>query len=178
MPAYLLLLIAVLSRFLPHAGLWNFTAVGGALLYFGARRPWREMLAPLAALMATDYFLTTAVYHYSFMWQSYLSTWAWYLMAMALGWILLRAQTTFVRVAAGTLLGPTSFFVVSNYAVWMGGWGYPHTLGGLGVCYLAGLPFYRNDLISTALVAGLAFGLPVLVRRTSAGQAREALAEK
>jgi len=162
MPAYLLLLVAVLSRFLPHAGLWNFTAVGGALLYFGARRPWREMLAPLAALMATDYFLTTAVYHYSFMLQSYAATWAWYGMAMALGWILLRARTNFVRVAAGALLGPTSFFVVSNYAVWM---------GGLGVCYMAGLPFYRNDLISTALVAGLAFGLPVLVRRTSAAQA-------
>jgi DMSO reductase anchor subunit len=178
MPAYLLLLVAVLSRFLPHAGLWNFTAVGGALLYFGARRPWREMLAPLAALMATDYVLTTSIYHYSFIWQSYAATWAWYLMAMALGLILLRARTSFARVAAGTLLGPTSFFVISNYAVWTEGWGYPRTMSGLSACYIAGLPFYRNDLISTAIVAGLAFGLPVLARRMSAEQAQKALAEK
>ena len=94
----------------PHPEWFNFTAVGGALLYFGARRSWREMLAPLAVLMATDYFLTVSVYHYSFQWQAYLPTWAWYLAAMVLGQILLRARTTFVRVAAGALLGPTSFF--------------------------------------------------------------------
>jgi hypothetical protein len=83
-------------------------------------------------------------------------------------------------VAAGALLGPTSFFVLSNYAAWASGFAYPYprTLGGLGVCYVAGLPFYRNDLISTAIVAGLAFGVPVLVRRLSAAQGRVALAEK
>ena len=44
---------------------------------------------------------------------------------------------------------------------------YPRTLGGLMTCYAAAIPFYRNDLISTAVVAGLAFGVPVLVRRMS-----------
>jgi hypothetical protein len=180
MPAYLLLLVAVLSRLLPHAGWMNFTAVGGALLYFGARRPWREMLAPLAVLAATDYLLTVYFYHYSFQWQFYTATWAWYLMAMALGYILLHARTSFVRVAAGALLGPTSFFLLSNFATWESGlaYPYPHTLGGLGACYLAGLPFYRNDLASTAIVAGLAFGLPVLVRRMNAARTQVALAGK
>jgi len=178
MPAYLLLLVAVLTRVLPHAGWWNLTAVGGALLYFGARRSWREMLAPLAVLMATDYYLTVFAYHYSFRWESYLPTWAWYLAAMALGQILLRARTTVVRVTAGALLGPTSFFVLSNYAVWAGGGMYPHTLAGLNACFVAALPFYRNDLISTAIVAGLAFGVPALVRRMSAARTQEALAGK
>jgi hypothetical protein len=180
MPAYLLLLVAVLSRFLPHAGLWNFTAVGGALLYFGARRSWREMLVPMAALTATDYFLTVYTYHYAFAWASYLPTWAWYLAVMALGQILLRSRTTVVRVAAGTLLGPTSFFVVSNYAAWASGWAfpYPHTLSGLTACYAAAVPFYCNDLASTAIVAGLAFGVPVLVRRMSAARTQVALAGK
>jgi len=164
MPAYLLLLVAVLSRLLPHAGLWNFTAVGGALLYFGARRSWREMLLPLIVLMATDYDLTVYVYHYNFRWQGYVTTWVWYGMAMILGHILLHARTTTLRVAAGALLGPTSFFVVSNYAVWMGGGMYPHTLAGFAACYAAAVPFYRNDLASTAIVAGLAFGVPALVR--------------
>lgn len=178
--AYLLLLVAILSRLLPHAGWFNFTAVGGALLYFGARRPLREMLAPLAVLIATDYYLTVYAYHYSFSWWIYLPTWAWYGMAMALGMILLRSRTTFVRVAAGVLLGPTSFFVLSNYATWLSGFAYPypHTLGGLGACFAAALPFYRNDLISTAIVAGLAFGVPVLARRLNAAPARAALAAK
>lgn len=117
MVAYILLLAAVASRIIPHAGWMNFTLVGGALIYFGARRSWREMLAPLAVLMATDYYLTAYAYHYAFRWEAYVTTWAWYAMAMALGWILLHARTTVARVAAGALLGPTSFFVVSNYAV-------------------------------------------------------------
>jgi hypothetical protein len=178
MPAYLLLLVAVLTRVMPHAGWMNFTAVGGALLYFGARRSWREMLAPLAVLVATDYYLTVFAYHYSFAWQNYMTTWAWYLMAMALGQILLKARTTVLRVAAGALLGPTSFFVVSNYGVWAGGIMYPHTLGGLAACMAAGLPFYRNDLASTAVVAALAFGVPVLVRRMNDASGREPLAAK
>jgi hypothetical protein len=40
------------------------------------------------------------------------------------------------------------------------------------------VPFYRNDLISTAIVAGAAFGVPVLVRRMSAAREQMALAEK
>ena len=178
MAAYLLLIVAVLSRVAPHPGWLNFTAVGGALLYFGARRSWREMLAPLAVLMATDYFLTTQVYSYSFRWQGYVTTWAWYLAVMALGQILLHARAGFVRVGAGAVLGPTSFFVVSNYAVWAGSEMYPHTLSGLAACFAAAVPFYRNDLLSTALVAGCAFGIPVLVRRIAAGRAMATVASR
>jgi hypothetical protein len=107
-----------------------------------------------------------------------MTTWSWYLAAMALGQILLSSRTTFVRVAAGVLLGPTSFFVVSNYAVWVGSGMYPRTLGGLGVCYMAAVPFYRNDLLSTALVSALVFGVPVLVRRLNLVPAPAALASK
>ncbi len=172
MPAYLLLLVAVLSRVIPHPGLWNFTAVGGALLYFGARRPWREMLAPLAALVATDYVLTVFTYHYAFHWQTYVAQWVWYGAAMALGSFLLRDRTTFVRVAAGVVLGPTSFFLMSNFGVWAVSGMYPRTLSGLVACYIAAIPFsFVNDLISTAIIAGLAFGVPVLVRRMSRAHA-------
>jgi hypothetical protein len=176
MIAYLLLLVAVLTRVLPHAGWMNFTAVGGVLLYFGARRSWREMLAPLAVLMATDYYLTVYAYHTPFQWGAYLPTWAWYGMAMVLGQVLLHSKTTLVRAGASALLGPTSFFVVSNYAVWAMSGMYQHTASGLGTCYAAGLLFYRNDLISTAIVVALAFGVPVLVKRMSAAPAAEAVA--
>jgi hypothetical protein len=174
MPAYLLLLLAVLSRVVPHPDWLNFTAVGGALLYFGARRSRREMLAPLAALVATDFYLTTFAYHYAFHWQEYIPTWTWYIAALALGQILLRSRTTLPRFISAVVLGPTSFFLMSNFAVWLTGSMYPKNAGGLVTCYVAGLPFYRNDLVSTAIVAGLAFGVPVLVRRIQ--QARVAAA--
>jgi hypothetical protein len=173
MAAYLLLLFAVLTRVIPHAGWLNFTAVGGALLYFGARRPWREMLAPLAVLAGTDIYLTLFSYHYAFHWTAYIPTWTWYLAAIVLGRILLQSRTSWLRVGSAVLLGPTAFFLMSNFAVWMvsahspalQGDMYSNSLGGLATCFAAGLPFYRNDLVSTTIVAGLAFGVPVLLRR-------------
>lgn len=177
MSAYLLLLVAVLTRLLPIAGRVNFTAVTGALLFFGARRPWREMIPPLAALAGTDFILTVYVYKYPFQWQGYALTWVWYIAAMVLGRILLQGKPGFWRVATGALLGPTAFWVVSNYAVWAGSAMYPHTLSGFGACFVAAIPFYRNDLVSTAIVVGVAFGVPALVRRMTPTPALEQAAK-
>ena len=166
MVAYLFLLLALLTRLVPHQALPGFTAVGAMLIYFGARRSWRELIAPLAVLIGVDFVLTTFVYHSVFRPQDYLLTWAWYAMAFALGRILLSASTSALRVAASALLGPTSFFVLSNFAVWAASSMYTRNLDGLVKCYAAGLLFYRNDLASTSLFLALAFGVPVLVRRS------------
>ena len=173
--AYLLTLIGVLGHAIPHPGL-PFTAVGGSLLYFGARRPLWQGIFPVAALAASDYYLTTHVYNFPFVVQGYLLTWAWYAAIIVLGAILLRKSTTVVRVASATLLASTSFFVVSDYAVWAAQPGmYPHTLAGLMTCYAAALPFYRNDLVSTAIVAGLAFGIPQLIKQHEANKHAQTL---
>jgi len=168
MPAYLLLIAALLSRVLPHSGWYGFTAVGGALLYFGARRSWREMLVPVAALAVADYYLTTYVYNYPFQAQDYLVTWGWYAAAIVLGGLLLAHRVTVLRVAAASVLGPTSFFLVSNYAVWLTshnpGSMYAPGFSGLMTCFAAGLPFYARDLISTGLLLTLAFGIPAAIR--------------
>lgn len=166
MAAYLLIVVAVFSRLLPHPGWFSFTAVGGALLYFGARRPLRQLWAPVLALAATDYCLTVFFYGYSFRVSDYLLTWAWYAAVIVLGQILLSRKTSASRLTAGVLIAPTSFFLITNFAAWaMMPQMYPRTFAGLELSYAAGLPFYRNDVLSTALVAALAFGLPVLVRR-------------
>ncbi len=49
--------------------------------------------------------------------------------------------------------------------VWLSGTMYPKTAGGLLACYGAGVPFYRNDALSTLVVCGVLFGLPALGRR-------------
>jgi hypothetical protein len=164
MAAYLLMVLAVLSRVVPFPGM-NFTAEGAALLYFGARRPLKEMALPLLALMGTDFYLTVFAYHYPWHTSSYLITWAWYAAAIVLGRILLKRQVTVPRVVGAPLLASTSFFLVSNYAVWFGGTLYPHTGAGLGACYVAALPFYRNDLLSTTLITAVAFGVEAVARK-------------
>jgi len=166
MSAYLLIVFAMLSRVAvaSHHSWLNFTAIGGSLLFFGARRPLRQAVLPLIALAGLDYYMTVYVYSYPFAMQDYLVTWAWYAAVIVLGHLLLRDRRSAGRVAASVLLSSTSFFLASNFAAWTVLRGiYPHTFSGLMTAYAAGLPFYRNDLLSTTLVAGLAFGLPALV---------------
>ena len=164
--SYFFVLMAVFTRILPHPW-WNFTAVGASLLVFGARRSPKFFLLPVLALAATDYYLTVFTYNYPFHVQFYLVTWAWYLGACWMGWALLRNRASAGRVVGAALSASTSFFLASNFAVWIGSVMYPHTLSGLATCYLAGLPFYRNDVLSTTLLTSAVFGVPVLARRTA-----------
>jgi len=58
------------------------------------------------------------------------------------------------------ITGPTVFFLISNFIVWYGSrqtMGYSNNFKGLMDCYAAGLPFYRNSVLSTAIL------LPVFV---------------
>jgi len=128
-----------------------------ALLYFGARRPWREMVIPLLTLrlpttssplclplqlpvaMVCDHLDLVRGCH-------------------GAGQILLHARTICTRGGGGTA-GPTSFFVVSNYAVWMVGGLYAPSLAGLGVCYMAAIRFIATTW-SRRHRSGRGFGLP------------------
>jgi len=174
MSAYLALLFAVVSRILPHsfhAVSLNLTAVGGSLLFFGSRLRgrgrWQSIFAVLA-LAATDFYLTVYAFNFPFHITAYLATWAWYGAICLLGSGLLANNATALRVTAGVLASATSFFLLSNFMVWTAGLTgasmYPPTAAGLAACYAAAIPFYANDLISTAVVAGALFGLPALAR--------------
>ena len=165
MIAYLVLLIAILSRILPHVFATTsvgFTAVGGGLLFFGARRSrWQTIIAVLA-LMATDFYLTVYVYGAAFHASAYLVTWAWYGAICLLGHQMLAGKPSMLRVGGAVLASSTSFFILSNFMVWVGSGMYPHSLAGLVACYVAAIPFYANDVMSTAITAGALFGLPAL----------------
>jgi hypothetical protein len=171
MAAYLVLVLAVLSRILPvslHGAGLNFTAVGGGLLFFGARRSrWQAAVAVLT-LMASDYYLTVFAYKYPFHVAGYLTTWVWYGAVCLLGHEILSKKATGLRVAGAVLASSTSFFLLSNFTVWAGSAMYAHTAAGLGACYVAAIPFYANDVMSTAMTAGALFGLPALARSLAA----------
>jgi hypothetical protein len=167
MIAYLVLILAALSRFLPHAlhgTALNFTAVGAGLLFFGSRRQRWQSLAAVAILGATDFYLTRFVYGYPFHVKGYLITWAWYAAVVLLASGLLR-KVTVLRVVGAVVASATSFFLLSNLVVWIGSGMYSHSASGLGACYAAALPFYANDLVSTALLSAVLFGLPVLAAK-------------
>ncbi len=73
---------------------------------------------------------------------------------------LIRRQG-WLAVCGGSLAASLVFYLTTNFAHWALSHDYPHTLAGLGACYVAALPFYRwmpvGDLAwSLTLFAGLA----------------------
>jgi hypothetical protein len=163
MYAFVVLLLAALSRLLPHmmhgVGI-NITAVGAGLLLFGSRRPRWQAIIAIAIMALTDVYLTKVVYGYPFHIRGYLVTWAWYGALCLISSGLLK-KVTVLRVAAGVLVSAAGFYVVVDFAVWAMGSMYPHTLAGLGACYVAAIPFLWNDLACTAVFSTVFFGLPV-----------------
>jgi len=173
--SYFFVLVAVFTRILPHPW-FSFTAVGASLLVFGARRSPKLFFLPVLALAAADYYLTTFAYNYPFHLQDYLVSWTWYLGACWIGYALLRKRANAGRIVGASLGASTSFFLVSNFAVWLGSMMYPHTLSGLAACYVVALPFYRNDVLATTLLTSAVFGLPVLAKRLVEERRRAAFA--
>ena len=166
MLAYLFVVLALAVHVRWIALPFSFTPVLAALLYFGARMPRKQMWAPLALLAASDLYLNRVVYNYPFH-ADQVITWAFYAAVLLLGSTAIKGWSA-ARIGGSALGSSVGFFLISNFAVWASGTMYPLTAGGLGACYVAGLPFFRNALISDLLFAGAFFGLGYLLSRERA----------
>ncbi|HUK43081.1 MAG TPA: DUF6580 family putative transport protein [Candidatus Bathyarchaeia archaeon] len=172
MLAYLFVVLAVAVHIRWIALPFSFTPVIAALLYFGARMPRKQMWIPVAMLVASDVYLTRVTYGYPIT-ADHFVTWGFYAAMILLGGAMIKGFSA-LRIGATTIIGSVSFFVVSNFAVWMVWQMYPKTLGGLTACYVAGLPFFRNAVVSDLLFSAAFFGIGYLVSQKTA--AREAIA--
>jgi hypothetical protein len=177
MLAYVYVIFAVAFRFIaPVLGskanpeLFAFTPIVASLLYFGYKQPKGRMWMPLALFALGDVVLSKAVYHYALSFDL-LFTWAFYAAVLLLG-SLLQEKATVARVAGASLTGSIAFFVISNFAVWAAWNMYPKTLAGLGACYVAALPFFRNALAGDLIFTAVLFGVPVLVAQMAHEPAR------
>lgn len=172
MLAYLFIVIAVAVRLLPHP--WHLTPIGAALLFFGAKRPVREWIAPLALLAAADVYLTTVQYHMHVS-VDHCVTWAWYLAALGIGYVLVRKVDP-LRVVGASLASATSFFLISNFAVWAFGDMYAKNFAGLVECYTMAIPFFRgtfaSDLIYTPVLFSVPYALKLIEKKTAEARVR------
>jgi hypothetical protein len=162
MLAYLFVLAAIAVRILSGVGTMGtmgFTPLGASLLFFGSRMPRRHYVGPLALLIAADVYLTTRVYGMSLTWDQG-AVWLWYVGAFLLG-SLLKDRIKPLYVAGAAVGSALSFFLITNFAVWLSGVMYPHTLGGLTACYVAAIPFFEKGLASDLLFSAILFSVPV-----------------
>jgi len=160
--AYVFVAFAVLvhARAVPMP--FHFTPVAAALLFFGARMPRQKMITPLALLMISDIYLNKFVYGYPLGWDQTV-TWLWYAAILLFGGLLARNSSP-MRVVGASLVASVSFFFVSNFAVWtVAREMYPATWNGLVTCMVAGVPFFRNTVVSDLLFSAVFFGAGYLV---------------
>lgn len=134
-----LLLLTVLSRWVSH--LWNFTLLGGAFLFAGAYFQDKKIAV---ALMLSSMLISDFVIGFH---DQMLVVYFAYFITVALGFLLTTSASR-LKILGFSVLGSFSFYVITNFAVWYQGALYPMTLSGLIDCYVMGLPFYRNQLIS------------------------------
>lgn len=155
---YLLVLVAVVSRLLPHP--MNFAPIGAIGLFSGAylqdKRAW---LVPLVALFISDIFI--GFYNPVVM----LSVYASFAVGTLIGRYCLYSKRSVLRVVGAALSTATVLFVLSNFALWAATDFYPHTVAGLIACYVNAIPFYGNTIAGDLFYSFTLFGLYELVMR-------------
>jgi hypothetical protein len=148
---YILIVLAALSRVLPHP--LNFTPIGALGLFAGAYagKRWAWLVAP-AALILGDLFI--GVYNPVVMASVYIGF-------AAAGWLgrrFLRERRTAGRIAGTSVAQAAVFFVITNFSVWLAGY-YPRTAQGLIQCYVMAVPLLANTLLGDLFYAAVLFGL-------------------
>lgn len=162
-----LIFAAAASRLFPHPP--NVTPIAAMALFGGAYFADRRLafVVPFAALFLSDLVLGL----HSQMPAVYLG----FCLVVCIGF-LLRGRTRALPVAAATLGGSVVFFLVSNFGVWATGAWYPKTAAGLGACYVAAIPFFRNTLLGDAFYTALLFSVFALAEKRYSALRQPALA--
>ena len=93
----------------------------------------------------------------------------WYVYAAALIPVflgkLIRDRSGAGVIASAAFASSLSFFLITNFMVWATGNMYPHTIGGLSACLLAGIPFYRSQVLGDTFYTVAIFGAYSVIQR-------------
>jgi hypothetical protein len=151
-----MVVVGASARLLPHP--WNFTPMMAIGLFAGshARKLSTGVLATLFALALSDAVLG----FYPGFWYVYGAA----LIPVLLG-RLIRDRSGVVVIAAAVFVSSFSFFLITNFVAWATDGLYPLTIGGLSECYLAGIPFYRNQVLGDAVYTVAIFGGYAILNR-------------
>lgn len=145
----LISLIALLSRFIPHAP--NFSPLASIMLFAAVYSKNRKyILLPLVALFISDIFIGF------YKWQIMLSVYSSLTITALLGYYLKR-NLNILNIISASMASALIFFLLSNFAVWHFGTWYNHDLNGLMLNYTLAIPFFKSSLLSNIFYSGFMF---------------------
>jgi uncharacterized protein DUF6580 len=142
----------------PQINLSGFSAVIAVSLFAGLtiKDKTKAFLLPLITLFLSDVLLQALhalnLFPYSGFYSGQIYNYALFIILTLTGILLNNYKVAGIFAAA--IIGPTIFFLLSNFIVWktQGAiMGYSNDVNGLMQSYTFGLPFYRNSLISTII---------------------------
>ncbi|MBW8048943.1 MAG: hypothetical protein FVQ77_01105 [Cytophagales bacterium] len=153
-----IVLFAAFSRLIPHPP--NFTPLIAIALFGGAyftNKKW-AFTVPLLAMILSDIGLTFMM-GYEFFTSMRVVVYSCFVVITLIGF-LLHSKVKVLNVVLASLSGSVLFFIVANFAVWIGGTHnlYPKNIAGLIECYVAAIPFFKNTVISALVYSGVLFG--------------------
>lgn len=150
------ILFGAFMRLMPH---WpNFTPIAAMALFGGTffQKKQLAFIVPLVALFLSDLVLGL----HQWMIPVYIS----FALVTAMGF-LLKNRVQVGSVLLASVSASLLFFIITNFAVWAGSPYYPHNVGGLIECYVAGLPFLNNGLLGDLVYSSAFFGAFYLVKQ-------------
>ena len=138
---------------------------------FKENKKWAFFL-PLASMFLSDV-LYEVLYNFNlseikgFYGRGQIINYSFFILITAIGFLIRKAN--FKNIATASIAGPTVYFLISNFAVWLGGggFGHPKNMTGLVACMTDGLPFYKNSLVGTLLFSAILFGSYYLISTKS-----------
>ena len=160
-----LVILGIASRFLflidGFPSIPNFTALGAVAL-FGAYylKKTQSIIIPLVILWLSDLILNNVVYSQYFDTFSFFGDpWvvAGFVATIVMGWYMIK-KLSFRSFIGASILGAFVFFLITNFAVWIGSGLYPKNIDGLISCYIKAIPFFRNALLGNLFFGAILFG--------------------
>lgn len=169
----LIILIAALSRLIPHP--MNFTPIAGIGMFGAAyfSRKWLAFLIPFIAMWLSDLVINNIYYPIVFPqyyegFTLFTSGWYWmygaFALIIGLGYVLLK------KVSAGnllitSLLASCIFFIITNFGVWFTTPIYAGSgMAGLLAAYELAIPFFWNTLAGDLFYVSVMFGSYELIK--------------
>ncbi len=142
----------------PEINLSGFTGVIAIALFSGLKIKEKSQifLLPLITLFISDVLIqllyVANLFPFQGLYNGQLTNYALLMVVTLIGLGMRNFKTA--GIITSIIAGPTFFFLVSNFLVWAsnGGLSYTKDFAGLMASYQMGLPFYRNSLISTAVL--------------------------
>jgi hypothetical protein len=154
-----MVILGACARLAPHP--WNFAPIMAMALFAGAqaRKTGTGVLVTVAALALSDAVLG---FYQGIVWVYVAS-----LVPVFLGRLIQDHENNHPGVKSiglAALASSLSFFAITNFAVWAGGQMYPHTAAGLTTCFVAAIPFFKNQIMGDAFYTVALFGGFALLR--------------